>query len=148
MTSFLARRRGFRKIALAAVFEGQADVAQTPAEKPKLALSSFGRLLRSGRRHHRIFLRLEFRNRNGADGNDDVGRNIQPARRDPDGLLARCFIEAVGLALVRTEKGKKPLYSDLVIDLLDLLKSRVVEVHLLRKISLDQEQRHDRTPMK
>src|SRR6185437_7278354 len=105
--------------------------------------------LSSGRGHHRILLCLEFGDRNGADGNDDVGRNVQAAGRDPDRFLVRCFVEAIGLALVRAEEGKQPLDTDVIIDLLDLQEARVVELHLFRKISLDQEQRHDRSsPMK
>ena len=64
------------------------------------------RILRSGRGHHRVLLRLEFGDRNGADGYDDVGRNVQASRREPDRLFARRFVKAIGLALVGAQEGK------------------------------------------
>src|SRR5579871_628225 len=110
------------------------------------SLTGDATILRSGRRHHRILLRPEFGDRNGADRNDDVGRHVQATRREPDRLLVRCFIKAVSLATVRAKERKEPLDSDLVVDLLDLQEARIVEMELLRKIPLDQEKRHDRCP--
>jgi hypothetical protein len=76
---------------------------------------------------HRVLIDLKFSDRDGADRNDDVGRNFRATRRDADRFLVRRLIEAVGLAPVRAEEGKQPLDSGVVIDLLDILEV-IVEI--------------------
>ena len=67
-----------------------------------------------------------------------------------DGLADRLgiggFVQTIGFLLVRTEKGKQPVYADLLVDLDAFPYPVRGEFELLGEISLDQKQRHGSLP--
>jgi len=52
---------------------------------------------------------------------DHIGWYVHATRRSADRIWVRRFIEAIGLPLVRAEKGKYPRHALLVVDLFDIV---------------------------